>query len=219
MSESIKDALSAGKDTYSSSLLPGSIDEKTTKPEMFPFEAFEFTAASSATPTLTLKSGWLFEVTGNLDVGGDVAITGNTTITGNAAITGVVTISEAGSDFYNPGNGVSCGTLKWLASPYYSIRSNYDIPNSNVITESVISSGAIPTGVKVVKVYYHLYSTSLDIFYFLDSDGEILMWVKPVVNNAVGGQCDLPVDGSGNIYWQGDADHSQLDIKILGYWI
>jgi hypothetical protein len=57
-------------------LTPGSVDEKALNPGGFPTEAWEFTKAGDANPTLTLKSAWDLVVAGDQSVSGALAVIG-----------------------------------------------------------------------------------------------------------------------------------------------
>jgi len=131
-----------------------------------------------------------------------------------------LTIGEAESEFYNPENDISAGTLKLLSS-------TIELLNSSVTSTSLQTldvSSFIPTGTKALLILCQMQEGGgavRSVYLYAKSDesyvtGRILNYSGNIEHK----QIIFPLITPYKIYWKAsDTDIDLFKIDLLGYWI
>jgi hypothetical protein len=220
---------------FQSTEYPGAVGEQAIKTGLFPFDAFEFTDPASATPTLTLKDTWAFEVAGSLGVVGDfdvdgtttldateiagaVTITGDVGVTGDLDITGSLTFGSVGGETLyqwqkidDPPQGYfTQKTASWTADRFSAATGGMEVDLSSVRPAGTIRVICyMQTGTATAYVYARAKGDT-NISNTPVADGELSCCVGRFPTGA-GWPVEIPIDSDGK------AEIAVSDINIDVY--
>jgi hypothetical protein len=140
---------------------------------------------------------------------------------GRVWIDSSLTINGAGSDFYNPLNWISAGTLKLSPSSLVEVL-NTNPANTDLQTLDL--SSWLPEGAKAVLLLASVYESGGSTRYLTiydDSDGtNVLCRVSNFGVIAGFQQAIIPVGAERSIYWSvPNADVDNVTISVLGHYV